>query len=76
MLIDLEDIEELRKIHFQETGEQLSDSEAGDMGKRLLRLYRLFAITLSGGSSQDLPNSNDPNDNRNDSNANCPKPTS
>ena len=61
MLLEPEDIEELKQIHFEETGERLSDSEAIDMGRRLLQLYRLFATMLPGDNSRDLSQNNDSN---------------
>jgi hypothetical protein len=43
MVIDKDDIRELRRIHFEETGETISEAEAEDMARRLLQLYRLFS---------------------------------
>lgn len=37
------EIEELKKIHKEETGEDLSDPEAQDMAERLSNLYELLA---------------------------------
>ena len=35
------DIETLKRIHFQERGQKLSDEDAWDLGLRLLNLYQL-----------------------------------
>lgn len=39
-LITKEDIEELKKIHLQQTGEKISDQETLEMGTRLVMLMR------------------------------------
>jgi len=40
MPLDQNAINELKRIHFQEFGEELSDQEALDMGISLLRLFK------------------------------------
>jgi hypothetical protein len=39
MLLTREDIEELKKIHKERFGEELTDDEAWEMGRRLMRLF-------------------------------------
>jgi len=40
MPLDQKAIDELKKIHFQEFGEELTNEEAWDMGINLLRLFK------------------------------------
>ncbi|MCL4873540.1 hypothetical protein KJ039_05620 [bacterium] len=42
MQISHEDIEKLKKIYQEETGEILSDAEALEMGQRLLALFKII----------------------------------
>lgn len=46
MEISREDIDELVRIHKEENGEELSETEARDMARRLLWLYRLLYSNL------------------------------
>ena len=46
MLLTQDDIDELKKIHKEVSGEELSDAEAREIGKRLLRLYEILAQPL------------------------------
>lgn len=39
MALTQRDIDDLRRIYARETGEELSDDEAWEMGNRLLRFY-------------------------------------
>src|SRR5437667_332381 len=43
MLLDDQDLEELKEIHRAEFNEELTDGEARAMGTRLLRLYEILA---------------------------------
>jgi len=52
-------IDELKKIHFEETGEKLSNQEAWDMGLNLIKLLK----ALGRGSK---PPANDSRDNLTD----------
>ena len=42
MLLNRHDIEELKAIHHERFGEQLSDDEAWEMGRRLMRLFSVL----------------------------------
>lgn len=42
MSLSKEALEELKQIHFNETGEMLSDQEALEMGTRILGLFRII----------------------------------
>lgn len=50
MLLNQEDLEELRQLHFEEFNEVLTMEEAEDMGFRLMLLYELFCQTDPQGS--------------------------
>jgi hypothetical protein len=41
-MISKEAIEKLKQIYWKETGKELSDSEALEMGTRLLDLFRII----------------------------------
>lgn len=45
-----ERIEELRSIYREEYGEEISISDARDLGRQLMTLYRLFMQPLPDGS--------------------------
>ena len=43
MSLDQKAIDELKKIHYDETGEQLSNQEAWDMGLNLIKLLKALS---------------------------------
>lgn len=47
MPLDQNAINELKKIHFQEFGEELTNEEAWDMGIGLLRLFKALGRKCS-----------------------------
>jgi hypothetical protein len=47
MALDQNAIDELKKIHFQEFGEELTNEEAWDMGISLLRLFKTLSRKCS-----------------------------
>ncbi len=46
MYILYEEIKELKKIHKEETGEELTDAEAQDVGERLMQLCEVIIQPL------------------------------
>lgn len=42
MALTHQDIDELRRIHARETGQELSDDEAWEMGYRLLAVFDIL----------------------------------
>jgi hypothetical protein len=58
MPLSRESIEDLRRIHHEETGELLSDDEMRAMGERLLRLYDV--LTRSDATRASMLRSSSP----------------
>lgn len=54
MQIDREDIEELKKIYTEDYGEALTDSEAMEMGQRLLNLFQVIYRPLPPDSTKPI----------------------
>ncbi len=50
MQIDTKALQELKLIHFEETGQRLTDEQALDMGIRLINLFKVITkpINLDG----------------------------
>ena len=47
-MITKEELQELKDIHLENTGEEMSDQEALEMGTRLLNLFRVIGKDLTG----------------------------
>jgi hypothetical protein len=56
MPLDQNAINELKKIHFQEFGEELTNEEALDMGISLLRLFKALGRKCSMSEKNGLDN--------------------
>jgi hypothetical protein len=51
-LMTEDDIEELKQIHFKESGEKLSNVEAWEMGTRLIKLFRIIGKKIPENSQE------------------------
>lgn len=52
MPIDQKAIDQLKKIHFEEFGEKLTNEEAWDMGVRLVNLFKTLAKNPTQADSE------------------------
>jgi len=56
MSLNQKAIDELKKIHFEEFGEELTNQEAWDMGIRLVNLFKTLARRAGSSDPRGLDN--------------------